>query len=63
MQCLGYAYIPWQRYWRKYPPAEAHDKGTLFPELYSPYFPDRKPPVVPIPYLNRRQPMLRKKKR
>ncbi|MTI81902.1 MAG: spore coat associated protein CotJA [Firmicutes bacterium] len=59
---MGYAYIPWQQYWRQYSPEEANEKGTLFPELYSPYYSDRCPPVVPIPYMNDRPPMLRKKK-
>ncbi|MBM7855649.1 hypothetical protein JOC37_002054 [Desulfohalotomaculum tongense] len=63
LQCLGYAHIPWQVYGRTYSPCEAQKKGTLFPELYSPYYPDRKPPVVPIPYCNKRPPMLRKKQR
>ncbi|WP_034634492.1 spore coat associated protein CotJA [Desulfofundulus thermocisternus] len=34
---LARAYVPPQRYGRTYSPAEALEKGTLFPELYSPY--------------------------
>ncbi|MDQ0286615.1 hypothetical protein J2Z49_001729 [Desulfofundulus luciae] len=34
---LAQAYVPPQRYGRTYSPAEALEKGTLFPELYSPY--------------------------
>lgn len=34
---LARAYIPWQRYTRKYPLAEALRKGTLYPELWFPY--------------------------
>jgi hypothetical protein len=62
LQCLGYAYIPWQRYGRTYPAREALKKGTMFPELYSPYFLDRKPPVIPEPYLdyNQRPPKKRR---
>ena len=52
LQCLGYAYIPWQAYLCTYSPGEAFKKGTMFPELFSPYYPDKKPPVVPRPYLN-----------
>lgn len=35
---LARAYVPWQVYGRTYTPAEALEKGTLFPELYRPYF-------------------------
>ena len=52
LQCLGYPYIPWQKYLRTYTPREAFERGTLFPELWSPYFPDAKPPVIPRPYIN-----------
>ncbi|MFZ5632852.1 MAG: spore coat associated protein CotJA [Bacillota bacterium] len=34
---LATAYIPYQRYGPTYSPAEALEKGTLFPELYRPY--------------------------
>ncbi len=34
---LAKAYVPWQVYGVTYPPAEALEKGTLFPELYRPY--------------------------
>ncbi|HBV98726.1 MAG TPA: hypothetical protein DEF36_17050 [Desulfotomaculum sp.] len=34
---LARAYIPWQRYGPTYSPREALERGTLFPELYSPY--------------------------
>ncbi|RKO68126.1 spore coat associated protein CotJA [Desulfofundulus salinus] len=34
---LAQAYVPPQRYGRTYSPAEALEKGTFFPELYSPY--------------------------
>lgn len=34
---LAQAYVPWQRYGKIYSPGEALEKGTLFPELYSPY--------------------------
>lgn len=34
---LARAYIPWQRYGKTYSPREALERGTLFPELYSPY--------------------------
>lgn len=65
LQCLGYAYIPWQTYQRQFQPNEALQKGTLFPELYSPYFPERRPPVIPRPYCNMWQcpNMMRRKKR
>ncbi|MBZ4653216.1 MAG: Spore coat associated protein (CotJA) [Peptococcaceae bacterium] len=33
---LAHAYVPWQYYNVVYSPAEALDKGTLFPELYQP---------------------------
>lgn len=65
LQCLGYAYIPWQKFISQYQPHEALAKGTLFPELFSPYFPERKPPVIPRPYCNMWQcpNMMRKRKR
>lgn len=34
---LATAYIPYQRYGPTYKPAEALEKGTLFPDLYRPY--------------------------
>ena len=34
---LAQAYVIWQKYGRTFTPAEALGKGTLFPELYSPY--------------------------
>ncbi len=33
---LAHAYVPWQYYTVVYSPAEALQKGTLFPELYQP---------------------------
>lgn len=34
---LARAYVPVQHYGKTFTPAEALEKGTLFPELYSPY--------------------------
>lgn len=34
---LARAYIPYQSYGPTYTPAEALEKGTLFPDLYRPY--------------------------
>lgn len=34
---LAEAYVIWQKYGQIFSPAEALEKGTLFPELYSPY--------------------------
>lgn len=34
---LAQAYIPYQIMTRTFPPMEALQKGTLFPELYRPY--------------------------
>lgn len=34
---LARAYVPWQMYGVTYSPAEALEKGTLFPDLYRPY--------------------------
>jgi hypothetical protein len=34
---LAQAYVIWQRYGPIFSPAEALEKGTIFPELYSPY--------------------------
>lgn len=34
---LAKAYIPYQEYKASFPPEEALDKGTAFPELYKPY--------------------------
>ncbi|MFW5991948.1 MAG: spore coat associated protein CotJA [Halanaerobiaceae bacterium] len=34
---LAHAYVPFQRYENHYQPAEALNRGTLFPELYMPY--------------------------
>lgn len=39
---LAEAYVLWQKYGGKmYTPKEALEKGTLFPELYRPYSPER----------------------
>lgn len=64
LQCLGYPYIPWQKYLCTFTPRKALEKGTLFPELYSPYYPEETPPRVPRPYLNfgeRRMPQGRRR--
>lgn len=34
---LAQAYVIWQKYGPIFSPAEALEKGTIFPELYSPY--------------------------
>jgi len=34
---LAQAYVIWQTYGPVFSPSEALEKGTLFPELYSPY--------------------------
>ncbi|MCL6560754.1 MAG: spore coat associated protein CotJA [Firmicutes bacterium] len=34
---LAQAYVIWQKYGPTFSPAEALEKGTIFPELYSPY--------------------------
>ncbi|BAF58365.1 MAG: spore coat associated protein CotJA [Pelotomaculum sp.] len=34
---LARAYVIWQKYGPTFSPAEALEKGTLFPDLYSPY--------------------------
>lgn len=34
---LAQAYVIWQKYGQIFSPAEALEKGTLFPDLYSPY--------------------------
>lgn len=34
---LAQAYVIWQKYGRTFTPAEALEKGTLFPDLYRPY--------------------------
>ncbi|HOV80851.1 MAG TPA: spore coat associated protein CotJA [Bacillota bacterium] len=34
---LAQAYVLWQKYGMVFGPAEALEKGTIFPELYSPY--------------------------
>ena len=34
---LARAYVPYQIYTKSYSPKEALEKGTMFPELYSPY--------------------------
>lgn len=34
---LAKAYMPYQQYSASYPPEEALEKGTMFPELYRPY--------------------------
>ncbi len=42
--CVKYAnaYIPYQCYVQAYPLPEALMRGTLFPELYQPYIPEKK---------------------
>ncbi|MBM7614459.1 spore coat associated protein CotJA [Alkaliphilus hydrothermalis] len=35
------AYVPYQYYCQSFPLPEALMKGTLFPELYKPYMPER----------------------
>lgn len=34
---LARAYVPFQRYTRRFDPEEGLAKGTIFPELYIPY--------------------------
>ena len=34
---LAQAFVIWQKYGQTYSPAEALQKGTIFPELYRPY--------------------------
>lgn len=34
---LARAYIPFQVYTKSFPPREALERGTMFPELYSPW--------------------------
>jgi hypothetical protein len=34
---LAQAYVIWQKYGSTFTPAEALEKGTIFPDLYSPY--------------------------
>lgn len=34
---LAHAYVPYQHYTSAFSPMEALHKGTLFPELFSPY--------------------------
>lgn len=34
---LAMAYVPWQRWCNTYEPAEAHHRGTIFPELDLPW--------------------------
>ncbi|OQA06639.1 MAG: Spore coat associated protein JA (CotJA) [Firmicutes bacterium ADurb.Bin373] len=34
---LAQAFVIWQKYGPTFSPAEALEKGTLFPDLYSPY--------------------------
>lgn len=34
---IAQAYVIWQKYGPIYNPVEALEKGTVFPELYSPY--------------------------
>ncbi|MGB4042258.1 MAG: spore coat associated protein CotJA [Bacillota bacterium] len=36
---LARAYIPFQRYGQVWSPAEGLRRGTIFPELFSPYIP------------------------
>lgn len=40
MPKLAEAYVPYQEYKTSYSPEEALEKGTMFPELYSPYHKD-----------------------
>lgn len=40
---LARAYVPPQRYSQVWSPAEGLMKGTIFPELYRPYEPGRRP--------------------
>lgn len=39
---LAHAYVPFQSFTNSYSPEEALRRGTLFPELYMPYRPERK---------------------
>ncbi|MBC7347162.1 MAG: spore coat associated protein CotJA [Clostridia bacterium] len=39
---LARAYVPFQRYTRRFEPEEGLSKGTIFPELYFPYRPAEK---------------------
>lgn len=34
---LARAYVPFEKLCKTYPPIEGLEKGTIFPELYSPY--------------------------
>ncbi|WP_338823209.1 hypothetical protein MHOCP_14340 [Moorella humiferrea] len=40
---LARAYVPWQRYTNRWDPMEGLARGTIFPELFSPYQPRRTP--------------------
>lgn len=37
IRLLAHSYTPWQYYKKAFSPAEALNKGTLFPELYGVY--------------------------
>ncbi|MCG8500398.1 MAG: spore coat associated protein CotJA [Firmicutes bacterium] len=39
---LARIYIVYQKAGKLYPPSEALSKGTVFPELYQPYKPNKK---------------------
>ena len=41
---LARAYIPYQVYTESWSPKEALERGTMFPELYRPYLPQRHHP-------------------
>ncbi|MDK2820196.1 MAG: hypothetical protein PWP31_161 [Clostridia bacterium] len=38
---LARAYVPWQRFTKKWDPMEGLTRGTIFPELYKPYKRDK----------------------
>lgn len=38
---LATAYVPFQEYTRTFEPMEALQKGTIFPDLYQPYDPEK----------------------
>lgn len=39
---LAQAYVPFQIYAQQWPPMVALERGTVFPELYSPYEPQNR---------------------
>ncbi|HOJ10077.1 MAG TPA: spore coat associated protein CotJA [Clostridiales bacterium] len=45
---LARAYVPFQKLCSLYPPEIALHKGTVFPELYSPYMVKKEQKIVPI---------------